>query len=67
MSEEAAVQISIQNLSGEIVLQQNTGMLPLGYNEITLDLSSVPNGSYFLTLLSTDRVLTLPLIVSKED
>ncbi|MEM8527711.1 MAG: T9SS type A sorting domain-containing protein [Bacteroidota bacterium] len=65
MSEAASVQISLQTLTGEVVLQQNTGVLPLGHNEINLDLSAVSNGSYFLTLLSTDRVLTLPLIVSK--
>jgi len=66
MKEEAAVLVTLRNLSGEVALQRSTGLLSLGYNEIDLDLSSVPNGTYFLTLTSRERVSSSMLVVLKN-
>jgi len=67
MQEEAAVQIRLQNLSGDVILEQTAGELALGYNEIDLDLTTVPAGTYFLSLTSTDRVSTNMLVVFKNN
>jgi len=67
MLEEASVVITLQTITGEVVLQRTTGRLPLGYNELELNLANVPSGTYFLELRSTEQLNSSILMISKGD
>lgn len=64
--EAAALLVTLYSLKGDVVLQRSTGLLSIGYNEVNLDLSDVPNGTYLLTLSSQERVNSSVLVVQKS-
>jgi len=58
-------QVEIFNLLGERVFSQDMGVLAAGSQLITIDLSTVDNGVYFLAITSEGKVNTKKITVSK--
>ena len=48
--EAGQVEVQLLNLQGQVLLQQNLGLLPEGLQEFQLDLQNFPKGAYFYTL-----------------
>ena len=48
--EAGQVEVQLLNLQGQVLLQQNLGLLPEGLQQFNLDLQAFPKGAYFYTL-----------------
>jgi hypothetical protein len=60
------VQTTIVSASGNVVDNQNFGTLPQGQNVLQFDMASVPNGHYYLTIVSAAGQQTIPFSVFRE-
>jgi len=63
MEEEASVTIRIADLAGNILLEEDLGVLMPGFFETVLDLSNVPVGTHFLTVESIDTTQTVLIVI----
>jgi hypothetical protein len=54
--------VTIMDISGKIIIQQNLGMLPKGKHSIPLEWSNAPAGSYSIVLNSKDFSVSKKLI-----
>ena len=61
LKQSETIQISLVNLDGKIILENNFGKLAEGKNSITLPLQ-IPNGTYFLKIRGEENFQTKPLI-----
>ncbi len=55
LSGEVEVLIEVSNISGEVLKKIEPGTLPKGINELSLDLSGLPSGSYTLKMYAGDE------------
>jgi hypothetical protein len=63
LSKPASVNVQVYSLLGHTVMEMNQGSLPAGKHNITVDVSTLNNGVYFLSLEVNKEVRTVKLIV----
>lgn len=56
--EAATVQVELYNVNGQQVLQQDFQQLSSGYQQISLNLNTIPSGIYMINLVAEGQVLS---------
>lgn len=63
--ESAPVEIRITDINGRVVLQENTGNLPVGEHQSEFNIQHLPPGVYALNLIHSGEVISNKFVVQR--
>ncbi len=64
-TESMPLSIQVVDMAGRLVLTQNLGKVPVGAHSQTIDLTSLVNGSYDISILSGNKGFSTTFVVAK--